>query len=166
MFFRDLRPAALVRYTPRPQRVSRENEAQQRRKLILEKLSKARQRVEWSGEWNSYIAQYVVAPQVYLEYSNLSQAQTYWRDSCYDLSFKEINGQKYTKAEAIAWWMKWYEPERAIRMWELVPDILTDGRTRQRTNHRRTKSVPIRETREIPEAEKGRLKTILQRILP
>ncbi len=107
-----------------------------------------------------------VAPQVYLEYPNPSRAQPYWRDSCYDLRLKEIEGQKYTKAEAIAWWMKWYEPERAIRMWELVPDILTDGRTRQRTDHKRTKSVPIRETREIPEAEKGRLKTILQRILP
>ena len=133
----------------------------------MTKIGKARQRVVWSREWkSSYIAQYVGAPQVVHEYPNKRDGETYWRDSCYDLSFKEINGQKYTKAEAIAWWMKWYEPERAIRMWELLPDILTDGRTRQRTDHKKTKSVPIRETREIPEAEKGCLKTILQQILP
>ncbi len=108
----------------------------------------------------------MVALQVEREYPNPIRAQPYWRDSCYDLRLKEIEGQKYTKAEAIAWWMKWPERERAIRMWEDLPDIRTDGRTRQRTNHWRMKSVPIRETREIPEAEKGRLKTILQRIMP
>ena len=133
----------------------------------MTKIGKARQRVVWSGEWkSSYIAQYVVAPQVVHEYPNKRDGETYWRDSCYDLSFKEINGQKYTKAEAIAWWMKWYEPERAIRMWEDLPDIRTDGRTRQRTNHWRTKSVPIRETRQILEEERGRLKRILHEILP
>ncbi len=48
--FRDLLPAALVRYKPRPQRDRVATASQQRRHLIMTKIGKARQRVVWSRE--------------------------------------------------------------------------------------------------------------------
>ncbi len=114
------------------------------------------------------MTQYVTYAEVSFEYEDPNTAGHYWKTSCYERRLKEFpDGETYTQAEAMAWWMNHRcSREDAVERWTAIPAIPTDGRTRQRTDHKRKRSLPISEPRRIPENEKHRLREVILRILP